>query len=236
MVNIDTVYQKVLALANKEQRGYITPQEFNLYANQAQMEILEQYFYDISQYSNLPGNITEYSDMVGLIDEKLSLLRVTGNFFATSGIITLSSITNLYKLGSLYGSNGLVEIEEINYNEYKLRSRSPLTAPSAAGAAGSDNWMYVIQNGKIRIYPNISGQIEISYIKKPSVVKWGYVVISEKALYNSSTSVNFELHNSEQNELVYKILGYAGITLQKPDVIQSAGALEIAKVQQEKQG
>ena len=41
MVNIDTVYQRVLAIANKEQRGYITPQEFNLLANQAQMEIFE---------------------------------------------------------------------------------------------------------------------------------------------------------------------------------------------------
>ena len=38
-VSIDKVYQKVLAFANKEQRGYITPQEFNLFADQAQMEI-----------------------------------------------------------------------------------------------------------------------------------------------------------------------------------------------------
>ena len=45
-VNIDTVYQKVLALANKEQRGYITPQEFNLLADKAQMDIFENYFHD----------------------------------------------------------------------------------------------------------------------------------------------------------------------------------------------
>ena len=44
MVNVDTVYQKVLALANKEQRGYITPQEFNLMANKAQLEIFDSYF------------------------------------------------------------------------------------------------------------------------------------------------------------------------------------------------
>ena len=43
MVNIDTIYQRVLAVANKEQRGYITPQEFNLFANQAQMDILYLY-------------------------------------------------------------------------------------------------------------------------------------------------------------------------------------------------
>ena len=35
-VSIDSVYQKVLVLANKEQRGYITPQEFNLFADKAQ--------------------------------------------------------------------------------------------------------------------------------------------------------------------------------------------------------
>ena len=41
MVNIDTVYQRVLVLANKEQRGYITPLEFNLMANQAQLKVFE---------------------------------------------------------------------------------------------------------------------------------------------------------------------------------------------------
>ena len=46
-ISVDRVYQKVLALANKEQRGYITPQEFNLFADHAQMEIFEQYFYDL---------------------------------------------------------------------------------------------------------------------------------------------------------------------------------------------
>ena len=44
MIQVDSVYQRVLALANKEQRGYITPQEFNLYANHAQKEIYEHIF------------------------------------------------------------------------------------------------------------------------------------------------------------------------------------------------
>jgi len=62
MVSIDKVYQKVLAIANKEQRGYITPQEFNLFADHAQMDIFEQYFYDINQFGRMPGNDTAYSD------------------------------------------------------------------------------------------------------------------------------------------------------------------------------
>ena len=61
-VNIDTVYQRVLAITNKEQRGYITPQEFNLLANQAQMAIFNNYFSEMNQITLLPGNETEYSD------------------------------------------------------------------------------------------------------------------------------------------------------------------------------
>ena len=45
MISINRVYQKVLAIANKEQRGYITPQEFNLFADKAQMEIYTGYFH-----------------------------------------------------------------------------------------------------------------------------------------------------------------------------------------------
>ena len=32
-VSIDTVYHGVLAILNKEQRGYLTPEDYNLFAN-----------------------------------------------------------------------------------------------------------------------------------------------------------------------------------------------------------
>ena len=79
MVNIDTVYQRVLILANKEQRGYITPQEFNLYANQAQMEIFEQYFYDLNQAHRNLGNDTVHADVDDMIEEKMQIFEATAD-------------------------------------------------------------------------------------------------------------------------------------------------------------
>jgi hypothetical protein len=79
MVNIDTVYQRVLAEANKEQRGYITPQEFNLFANQAQNEIFEQYFYDLNQFRRIPGNETVSSDPRDMLEETVSLPGILRN-------------------------------------------------------------------------------------------------------------------------------------------------------------
>ena len=82
MVNIDTVYQRVLAIANKEQRGYITPLEFNLLANQAQLDVFEQYFYDRNQTARGPGNSTHYSDVDSMLDEKISIFEAQVNSLA----------------------------------------------------------------------------------------------------------------------------------------------------------
>ena len=76
-VNIDTVYQRVLAIANKEQRGYVTPQEFNLLANQAQLQIFEQYFYEAGRRSRTDADkvpnteqMNSKGDVKALLDEK----------------------------------------------------------------------------------------------------------------------------------------------------------------------
>jgi len=71
MVNINSVYQKVLALANKEQRGYITPQEFNLFADKAQLEIFENYFHGVKMAEMKPKNQMDYADELEMIEEKL---------------------------------------------------------------------------------------------------------------------------------------------------------------------
>ena len=46
-INVDTVYKTVLLILNKEQRGYLTPDEFNKIATQVQLEIFENYFESI---------------------------------------------------------------------------------------------------------------------------------------------------------------------------------------------
>ena len=43
-INVNTVYTTVLSILKKEQRGYITPEEFNKLATQVQLDIFENYF------------------------------------------------------------------------------------------------------------------------------------------------------------------------------------------------
>ena len=227
-VKIDAVYQKVLALANKEQRGYITPQEFNLFADQAQKEIIDQYFYDINQFSRLPGNSTEYSDMLSLLDEKLSILKSYHTASVSNGIVNLVNLpSDLYKIGTVIYDGTMVE--EVNSNELLNINKSPLTRPTLKRP------IYTNNNSGLEIYPNTIENINMTYVKKPNTPNWGYIVVNDKALYNSSTSVNYEVNQAEETELVYRILTLAGIAIQKPELTQSGASLASAQIQQEKQ-
>ncbi len=80
MINVDTVYQRVLAILNKEQRGFLNPQKFNLFANQVQLDILEQYFYDLETFLNVKGNNTVHADQVNILESKIANFEKTGSF------------------------------------------------------------------------------------------------------------------------------------------------------------
>ena len=90
-INVNTVYQTVLLILNKEQRGYMTPVEFNKTGTQAQLEIFETYFDSLNQQIRVPQTDADYSNRVVSLDEKLSIFKEFGN--ATS--ISSSNVFNL---------------------------------------------------------------------------------------------------------------------------------------------
>jgi len=227
MVNIDTVYQKVLAIANKEQRGYITPQEFNLFANQAQMDVFEQYFYDINQFNRIPGNHTEYSDMLTLLEEKTSIFKTQVRLNYNGTVFQNPQQHNLYRLGTvLYKGR---EIQRVDYAELLQISKSPLVKPTETYPV-----YYERADGLVIKPKTITEKVICTYVKKPVKVEWGYSVIGETALYDAPKAQDFELHVSEENNLVLKILALAGVTLQDPGVYQIATAEDQKNIQQQK--
>jgi hypothetical protein len=246
-VSVDTVYQRVLAILNKEQRGYVTPQEFNLFANQAQLDIFEQYFYDINQFGRLPGNDTEFSDMLNILNEKI-------NIFENNAAMTYEASlhwtvpSNLYRLGTIVYANQTTskslypapdtsvttttytEAERINYNEFLYINQSRYTKPT------NSRPVFVASDAGYKVYGDaelITG-VTCNYIKKPSKAAWGYQMVYGEALYDSTTSVDFELHISEETELVIKVLEFAGISTQDIEVYQVANQIGAQTNQQEK--
>ena len=238
-VSIDTVYQRVLALANKEQRGYITPQEFNLLANQAQKTIFESYFYN-KNLTRLQGaeqsGVLDESNMTDMVDEKLSPFRDIadvnfGNTFPTTH--TVGGVSRpVYRVGRVFRDNMVVEKVSINeIRNYMASPRHFNTKAVYADSMLSGKDILVIRNG-IAMTSSVTCEVFVL----PKDVNWAYVVVNEKALYNSALAVDFELHNSEEDTLVYKILELAGIIINKPGLVGVAGNKDIQEQQAQKIG
>ncbi len=78
-INVDTVYKTVLLILNKEQRGYMTPDEFNKIATQVQLEIFENYFENLNQQLRIQDNDSEYADRIKNLDEQIAVFKTMGN-------------------------------------------------------------------------------------------------------------------------------------------------------------
>ena len=78
-INVNTVYTTVLSILNKEQRGYITPDEFNKTATQVQLEIFEKYFEDLNQQLRVPQTDNEYANRQLNLDTAMSTFKTSGN-------------------------------------------------------------------------------------------------------------------------------------------------------------
>lgn len=241
MVNIDSVYQRVLGILNKEQRGYVTAQEFNLFANQAQDDLFEQYFYDINQFGRLHGNDTEYSDMLNILNEKISAFETTDtlNYDQVNNYFPLP--TDIYRAGTVIydntTTNGFgvtttepIEAERVNRNEILYINSSPLTKPINTRPVYTQN-----TNG-INVYGNseLTTNVKLNYIRRPARVQWAYQIVFDEPLYDASNSVNFELHPSEEVELVIKILELSGILIKDLGLYQVFDKEELEQIQQEK--
>ena len=193
-VSIDTVYQRVLGILNKEQRGYVTPQEFDLFANQAQADLFEQYFYDINQFGRIPGNDTEYSDMLTLLNEKINIFETVAPPTRNAADTYFVQPTDLYRLGSVVFKNtttnsfGVVsteqiEAERIASNEFLYINSSPLTKPTNTRPVFISNTSGIKVHGDSEII--LPALVDYQYIKRPATVQWGYQIVFNEALYLS---------------------------------------------------
>jgi hypothetical protein len=232
MVSIDNVYKTVLTILNKENRGYVTPREFNDYARQSQLEIFESYF---SAANRAVGNESDYSDTVRNVGEKISYFENEAVLLKSSFTSALTNVTNdyyaypsdFYRLGVVDASG--VFVQEISNRDYLFVSRAPLTSPTAT------NPVYLLHEGGLVIKPTAITSVNISYVRKPNDPNWvgtslaGQIIATEaNALYS-----NFELHKSEETELVAKIVGLAGVTIKAIDVAQIAAQKETQIIQSE---
>lgn len=212
-ISVDTVYKTVLLILNKEQRGYMTPDEFNKIATQVQLETFENYFESLNQQLRVPDNDSEYADRIKNIDEKIAIFKK----YATTNYSTdhFELPSDLYRLGTVIYKDE-IEAQLVQRNDLLYVNQSPLTKPTEHYP------LYLYEDNKLYLKPNtIQSNISISYVKKPANVVWNFEIPDGQNYYQYIPlgSQDFELETSEQPEVIIKILLYAGVVVKDYNLV-----------------
>jgi len=240
-INVNTVYKTVLSIINKEQRGYITPYEFNQIATQVQLEIFETYFENLNQQLRVGGNSSEYANRVKLLEEKIAYFEEEQILaFNNVGEATLPS--EVYRLGSImykkYDYKD-IEVEKTTKREFNHIVRSPLTNPiPTTPTSGVQGPIYTQIGDKIKTLPisDTNSTYTLEYIRKPKNVVWAYTInpgLGNYIFNNSSNPVDpnvipstgfqdFEIDETDQTEVILRILAYSGIVIGNSQITQTA--------------
>tara|TARA_R100001460_G_scaffold14978_7_gene33374 strand:- start:485 stop:1243 length:759 start_codon:yes stop_codon:yes gene_type:complete len=237
-VNINTVYQTVLYIINKEQRGYITPAEFNSLATQVQDEIFQSYFPDGNQVNrvnqNNTQNDTEFFDMFKDISYKLYPFESVIEFAYDSTAEGWYGSSEIYKLGEIISTyKGQPQFDSITQlaskKDYDKIIRSKLTAPTkkfpictVTHVTSNTSLSVPIGSLLIKVDP-IPDILKINCLKQPKRPRWGFTVGPQgQYIFQGGSSTNFELDTSEQTNIITNILKYCGIIIKDPTIIQTA--------------
>ncbi len=238
---INSVRNTVLSILSKDVRGYVTPEEFNLFSKQAQTEIFEQLNFDYSnamnkQNAGLHGS--GYSDIVEkigqvldefVVSEVLHYNGITTKFYMPGEDPANTQEALAYRLDRLI-YNDAVEIEKVDRTKILNLTASNLTAPSTLYP------VYTLDNQGIKVYPTtITSNVMVDYLRYPKDPKWTYTSLSNgEALFNQGATdyQDFELPQSYETDLIIKICQYAGVSIREAEVVQAAKADEIQSKQE----
>lgn len=189
-------------------------------------------------------NGSESSDFLEMTKERMDYLRRTGTYVSyipttqssdfDKSIITLHQNTNtenldILEIASVFTKDDMKLVERVDGHDLRNILNNQYTYPTLSRPIYHirDSWFSMNTNQHNRymdIYPKFDDgtEFQLDYWRKPKTPNWGYVIVNQKPLYNFNTSQHFELHPMEEETLVIRILQLAGITLEDPNLQQSA--------------
>ena len=141
MASVQQVYNTLKDLANKDQRGFVTPTVFNNFAPVAQAKIFNDLFKELNVAKNLKMRGLDLKRHLGRmkqIEEDLSVFSKTSTISQADGVFSkpddLAKIISLRSAGAyVFGTSTSTSID-VMYDEEKLEYilQSDLSKPSAS--------------------------------------------------------------------------------------------------------
>jgi len=233
MASVYTVYNALKNLANKDQRGFITPAVFNSFAGVAQLNVYNRLFEKMTLTSSVRSRqlagerevtpVKQIREDLARFYKEVTISQTSASDQTFLKPSDLGRIISAKTFGTfILGQTTSIPIDLI-YDEAKIEYilRSTLSVPTESRPVA-------LVSNLLEVYPTSIKKIKLRYYKQPESVlattgarytnppTFGYLGSTET--YNPSTSYDFELPDHYVSELVLEIAKMIGVNLRDSDV------------------
>jgi hypothetical protein len=149
---INSVRNTVLSVLNKNNYGYISPADFNLFAKQAQLEVFEEYFSNYNKTINMENTRragTDYADLRKALSETLEYFLVSD--FLLPKLYSNGDNSNQFHIPSdiTTGNFGIMFSRISYYNEIRCDNDNTTVNSYQLIDSGADFYTSGVQQGDI---------------------------------------------------------------------------------------
>jgi hypothetical protein len=231
MISVIEIFNVVRDIANKEQRGFVTPEVFNTFADIAQKNIFNEMFNELAISQQIRGRSVDpgrYKSIKKNVMEDLS--RYIDEVNIGIGAV-LPKPEFLARIISATTQSG-IPVEVIYDTEKVSRMlNSRLSAPTV-------NFPVCAIQENIQVYPVLEEQVTLKFYRQPTSMLNNVVDNASLPTYSVTISdanpgtyiVNpidirdFDLPNHYKNEITTEILKLMGVRLRDSDLYNYAQA------------
>lgn len=244
-INIDEMYRFVQFVANKEQSGFITPAEFNLASDRAQMQLFMERYNNPAEYQ--PGRpiprvayqqTQKISDDLRMFIKRIMLpVNANGMMNYPEDYIHFSKATYRYL--------STIDLDDGSANAGCVDCSSPVSGQSSTSTIEKTVGVKPVDDGElnkilssnivapsleypilaffedgIQYYPKDISSVELTYLHRPTIPNWAFTLVNNRPVYNAASSIDLEWSEQVFNEIAIRILSFIGVNLREAELTQ----------------
>lgn len=214
---LDRIYKKVKTFVNTDVYGNVTPVEFERLVHDAIQSRYDEYFYDQNRATSrqnrglIPGGLSNIRDRYA---EKIL------HYYTESTGLTITD--NKISIPDDLRYFGEIEAaDNVSYEFCKTKREFNILKTQASVKYP----LFTLLNNQIFIAPTppaTTTTVDINYLRKIKYPKWTYNLVAETELFNPDATdfVDADIHPSEEDEIVRRVLLRFGVNLKEADLQQ----------------
>lgn len=218
-MTVDFIYELVLFICNKNQRGSITPAAFNRTINVAQYGFVAFLLGEYQKYANGRPVPAVALGMNRRVRQSLSVITEHGVPLAINGAGFSTYPTDHEYTDAMFTTSDkeIRYVEQHNLHWALASEVDPIAT----------NPIYTLEKTGFRFYPNSLGAAKVSFVKTPPTINYGTTPdLNGRQVYEAATSVHPVWGEVDCFEIIVRALRPIGVHLQHQDVSQYANEVK----------